>query len=298
MKYFFYAIFSIFFLSFGISNIQATSIDLVLVGYEDDKDYEDNPTCKLEFTFGNNSWGTLYGLSIETEVYDDRGDKMDDYGFNSKIEAFELFSDIKSIKVGNAATFKSLHLKGKCQYIQDIFLKEVKPEKCNIRMMPEEADCLTIVNPISRIDHVNLINEFSTVQASGSVGENNVTNESAIEPLYYASGFDLFDDLIYDGDISIKKILGTSTGREIQIDDLYIWSYDDTKYIKGGSLQLINDDSMGTQSRISCIVDAKTGDEFMVNRVRQSLQIIGRIKSYDDYSGLTIEPCTVLNNIQ
>jgi len=215
-----------------------------------------------------------------------------------KLKHSSFFSDIKSIKVGNAATFKSLHLKGKCQYIQDIFLKEVKPEKCNIRMMPEEADCLTIVNPISRIDHVNLINEFSTVQASGSVGENNVTNESAIEPLYYASGFDLFDDLIYDWDISIKKILGTSTGREIQIDDLYIWSYDDTKYIKGGSLQLINDDSMGTQSRISCIVDAKTGDEFMVNRVRQSLQIIGRIKSYDDYSGLTIEPCTVLNNIQ
>ena len=295
---FLYAIFSIFFLLFGISNIQATSIDLVLVGYEDEKDYEDNPTCKLEFTFGNNSWGTLYGLSIETEVYDDRGDKMDDYGFNSKIEAFELFSDIKSIKVGNAATFKSLHLKGKCQYVQDIFLKEVKPEKCNIRMMPEEADCLTIVNPISRIDHVNLINEFSTVQASGSIGENNVTNESAIEPLYYASEYDIFDGLIYDGDMSIKKTLGTSTGREIQIDDLYIWSYDDTKYIKGGTLQLINDDSMGTQARISCIVDAKTGDEFMVNRVRQSLQIAGRIKSYDDYSGLTIEPCVVLNNIQ
>lgn len=298
MKYFFYAIFSIFFLLFGISNIQATSIDLVLVGYEDEKDYEDNPTCKLEFTFGNNSWGTLYGLSIETEVYDDRGDKMDDYGFSSKIEAFELFSDIKSIKVGNAATFKSLHLKGKCQYVQDIFLKEVKPEKCNIRMMPEDADCLTIVNPISRIDHVNLINEFSTVQASGSVEENNVTNESAIEPLYYASEYDIFDGLIYNGDMSIKKILGTSTGKEIQIDDLYIWSYDDSKYIKGGTLQLINDDSMGTQARISCIVDAKTGDEFMVNRVRQSLQIIGRIKSYDDYSGLTIEPCIVLNAIE
>jgi len=193
---------------------------------------------------------------------------------------------------------KSLHLKGKCQYVQDIFLKEVKPEKCNIRMMPEDADCLTIVNPISRIDHVNLINEFSTVQASGSVGENNVTNESAVEPLYYASEYDIFDGLIYNGDMSIKKILGTSTGKEIQIDDLYIWSYDDSKYIKGGTLQLINDDSMGTQARISCIVDAKTGDEFMVNRVRQSLQIIGRIKSYDDYSGLTIEPCIVLNAIE
>jgi hypothetical protein len=298
MNRLFLSICSILFLFFSVSKAQATSIDLILVGYEDEKDYEDNPTCKLEFTFGNNSWGTLYGLSIETEVYDDRGDKMDDYGFSSKIEAFELFSDIKSIKVGNAATFKSLHLKGKCQYVQDIYLKKVEPEKCNIRMMPEEADCLTIVNPVSRIDHVNLINEFSSVQSSNSVSESNTTNESSIEPLYYASEFDVFDDLIYDGDVSIKKTLGTNTGREIQIDDLYIWSFDDTKYTKGGTLQLINDDSMGTQSRISCVVDAKTGDEFMVNRVRQSLQIIGRIKSYDDFSGLIIEPCIVLNSIQ
>ena len=294
----FIAICSTYFLFFGVTQINATSIDVILVGYEDDKDYEDNPTCELEFTFGNNAWGTLYGLSIETEVFDDRGDKMDDYGFNSKIEAFELFSDIKNIKVGNAATFKSLHLKGKCQYVQDIYLKEVKPEKCNIRMMPEDADCLTIVNPISKIDHVNLINEFSVVQTSNTSAEKSVSNESNIEPLYFASEFDVFDALIYDGDISIKKILGTNTGREIQIDDLYIWSFDDTKYTKGGTLQLINDDSMGTQSRISCVVDAKTGDEFMVNMYRQSLQIIGRIKSYDDYSGLTIEPCIVLSSIQ
>ena len=294
----FIAICSTYFLFFGVTQINATSIDVTLVGYEDDKDYEDNPTCELEFTFGNNAWGTLYGLSIETEVFDDRGDKMDDYGFNSKIEAFELFSDIKNIKVGNAATFKSLHLKGKCQYVQDIYLKEVKPEKCNIRMMPEDADCLTIVNPISKIDHVNLINEFSVVQTSNTSAEKSVSNESNIEPLYFASEFDVFDALIYDGDISIKKILGTNTGREIQIDDLYIWSFDDTKYTKGGTLQLINDDSMGTQSRISCVVDAKTGDEFMVNMYRQSLQIIGRIKSYDDYSGLTIEPCIVLSSIQ
>ena len=294
----FIAICSTYFLFFGVTQINATSIDVTLVGYEDDKDYEDNPTCELEFTFGNNAWGTLYGLSIETEVFDDRGDKMDDYGFNSKIEAFDLFSDIKNIKVGNAATFKSLHLKGKCQYVQDIYLKEVKPEKCNIRMMPEDADCLTIVNPISKIDHVNLINEFSVVQTSNTSAEKSVSNESNIEPLYFASEFDVFDALIYDGDISIKKILGTNTGREIQIDDLYIWSFDDTKYTKGGTLQLINDDSMGTQSRISCVVDAKTGDEFMVNMYRQSLQIIGRIKSYDDYSGLTIEPCIVLSSIQ
>ena len=136
------------------------------------------------------------------------------------------------------------------------------------------------------------------MQTSNSASESNTSNESAIEPLYFASEFDVFNDLIYELDISIKKTLGTNIGREIQIDDIYIWSFNDTKYTKGGTLQLINDDSMGTDSRISCVVDAKTGDEFMVNRVRQSLQIIGRIKSYDDFSGLIIEPCTVLNSIQ
>lgn len=286
--------FIMFYSALAFSN----SIDVVLVGYEDKKDYEDNPTCELEFTFNNNSWGTLYQIEIETNVLDDRGDKVDDYGFSDKIKAFELFSDINNIKVGNSATFKSLHLDGKCQYLKDIYLTEVKPEKCNIRMMPEDGDCLKIINPISRIDHINLINEFSNVAFTDSSSSTTTSNSSSIEPLYFAVDVDMMGDLMYDQDPAIKKLLGTNIGREIVIDDLYIWSYQDDRYIKGGPLELWSDDSMGSDTRISCAVSPEVGDKFMVNRMRQSLQISGRIKSYDDYSGLLIEPCNVLNTIQ
>lgn len=289
-------IYSLFYLFLVVPQTQALSIDVILLGYEDDvKNYKDTSTCELEFTFVNNSWGTLYGLSIETEVFDDRGDKMEEYAFKGNIEAYELFSSTKSIKLGNAATFKSLELEGKCKYVKDIYLKEVKPEECNIRMMPEDADCLTIINAVSKIDHVNMINEFSVFQTSSPVGESGITNESSIKPIYFASGSDFIRQLVSDN--LLKKTLGTNTGKEIQIDDLYIESYEDNKFIKGGTLTLIGNEELGTDGRISCVVDSKTGDEFMVSKKRQSIQLTGIIKSYDDLSGLIIEPCIILSNI-
>ena len=146
-----------FFLFFSFS-LFAKSIDVKLISYEDKKDYEDNPTCKLEFTVTNNSWGTMYDLSIATESYDDRGDKLGDYAFNGYIDAFGgMFSSIDSILLGNSSTSKSLHLKSRCKYIGEIYMTKVKPSNCNIRMMPEEADCINIINPISDIDHIKLL---------------------------------------------------------------------------------------------------------------------------------------------
>ena len=95
----------------------------------------------------------------------------------------------------------------------------------------------------------------------------------------------------------LKKTLGTNTGKEIQIDDLFIESYKDNKFIKGGTLTLIGNEIFGTNGRISCVVDSKTGDEFMVSKKKQSIQLTGIIKSYDDLSGLIIEPCIILSNI-
>ena len=40
--------------------------------------------------------------------------------------------------------------------IQDIYMTEVKDRYCNIRMLPDGFDCLSLVNPISKIDHINL----------------------------------------------------------------------------------------------------------------------------------------------
>ena len=274
-----------------ITNLSANTIDVVLVGYEEKKDYNDNPTCEMEFSFGNNAWGTMYQLAIDSVVYDDRGDKMPEYAFKNQIVAFDMWSSTKSMPVGSALTSKSLEVEGRCKYIQDIYLKEVKPEKCNVRMMPEDADCLEIINPISRIDHINLINEFSTVAAEGS------TNPG-LEPLYFADEFAVMGDLMFDQDPTIKKTLGTNIGREIRIDDFYVWSYNDNRYISGGPLELWSDDSMGTDTRITCTISPNLGDQFMKNNVRQALQIEGRIKSYTEYDGLIIEPCDPLNELQ
>jgi len=129
-----------------------------LISYEDKKDYEEKPYCEMEFTFTNNSFGTLYQMNIETESFDDRGDKLDDYAFNSKIKAFgDFWSMEEEIKIGNSATSKSLSLKTKCQYVKDIYMTEVKDKYCNIRMLPEEINCLDLVVPNSKIDHINLL---------------------------------------------------------------------------------------------------------------------------------------------
>ena len=128
-----------------------------LISYEDKQDYEDKAICELEFTVTNNSFGTMYDYRISTETFDDRGDKMDDYAMDDKIDAFgDFWSFDEDIKVGNSATSKSLQLKGKCTYIQDIYMTEIKNRYCNIRMLPDGFDCLSLVKPVSKIDHINL----------------------------------------------------------------------------------------------------------------------------------------------
>tara|TARA_A100001015_G_C14996074_1_gene716271 strand:- start:1081 stop:1899 length:819 start_codon:yes stop_codon:yes gene_type:complete len=128
-----------------------------LISYEDKQDYEDKPVCELEFTVTNNSFGTMYDYRISAETFDDRGDKMDEYAMDDKIDAFgDFWSFDEDIKVGNSATSKSLQLKGKCSYVQDIYMTEVKNRYCNIRMLPDGFDCLSLVQPVSKIDHINL----------------------------------------------------------------------------------------------------------------------------------------------
>ena len=38
-----------------------------------------------------------------------------------------------------------------------VLYEEVKPEHCNIRQMPEDANCLDIITASSKIDHIKLI---------------------------------------------------------------------------------------------------------------------------------------------
>ncbi len=153
---FFSILFFSFFTVFALPAL-SESINIELISYEDKKDFQEKDACELEFTFTNNAWGTIYGLSIDTESYDDRESKIDGNMFTQKITPFAIiFGDITSIKKGNTATAKSLTLDSKCKYIEIVYMTKVKPQNCNIRMMPEEANCLDIITASSKIDHIKL----------------------------------------------------------------------------------------------------------------------------------------------
>ena len=94
-----------------------------------------------------------------------------------------------------------------------------------------------------------------------------------------------------NGDALFKKKLGTGAGKTIQINSLFVWSYDGSVWEKGGNLYLINDDSMGRAYRVVCSVSSEVGDKFMETKSRREISLTGTIKSYDSSSGLLIEPC-------
>jgi len=134
------------------------NINLELIAYEDKKDFQEKDTCELEFTFTNNAWGTIYDLGIDTESYDDRESKIDGNIFSQKITPFAIiFGDVTSIRKGNTATAKSLTLDSKCKYIETIYMTKVEQKNCNVRMMPEDANCLDIITASSKINHIKIV---------------------------------------------------------------------------------------------------------------------------------------------
>ena len=91
----------------------------------------------------------------------------------------------------------------------------------------------------------------------------------------------------------LKKKLNTNKGKTIRFNDVYVWSYNDDRWMNGGPLELINDDSMGTQTRVTCAISASAGDVFMENPKRQSVSMTGTLVGYTDYGGTMIEPCEI-----
>ena len=69
------------------------SINVELISYEDKKDFTGKDTCELEFTYTNNSWGTIYDLGIDTESYDDRDSKLEANIINASSISAALIPD-------------------------------------------------------------------------------------------------------------------------------------------------------------------------------------------------------------
>jgi hypothetical protein len=89
----------------------------------------------------------------------------------------------------------------------------------------------------------------------------------------------------------MQKKLATSIGKTIAINDMYVFKINDSSWLTGGNLELINDDSLGARTRIVCSVSPLTGDKFMETKKRREIAIIGKIETYSSSTGLIIKPC-------
>ena len=153
MKKLLVLLFSIFFLSSpAVSNANSPSITVKLLSYQQDSDH-----CDLIYSISNNSWGTMKGLFITTEAFDDRGVKIDSYAWGEYMDPFGVyFNPLISIPKGGIAKSDDLMYEGQCKYIRTINVLEVKDKWCNIKMMPDEAICYDIIDFKSNIDHITL----------------------------------------------------------------------------------------------------------------------------------------------
>ena len=134
------------------------SISIELLSYEQKvSSYDDVPYCEISYIITNNSWGTLYGIKLETEAYDDRGTKLDDFGLGGKyIDPFSGWFDSQVlIRKGDMKQLNNLEYSGMCNFIKTINAIDVAPEDCNARMMPEDGSCFDVLTLGSSIDHIS-----------------------------------------------------------------------------------------------------------------------------------------------
>ena len=141
------------------NNINKKSIDVQLIATSDSQsDDGKNDYCKIKFNIINNSWGTIYAIKINTEVYDDRT-KLSPRYFTTNIDPFAgLLAVPEKIKLGGNAT-ANVNVISKCEFIERINIIDVKPKFCNITSRPEEESCFDIINPSSTIENISIIKD-------------------------------------------------------------------------------------------------------------------------------------------
>ncbi|MER9814669.1 hypothetical protein [Mesorhizobium sp. M0129] len=132
------------------------SVDIKIIKMEPDTMLfgEKKEGCKIGFSITNNSWGTIYRISVPLDATDDRGQGVDELlaasADNSKLFAWIPIAKGQTIVSEGSATFKE-----SCKYISKITLSEpVEDYNCTIRMMPEEAHCSDVVTLSSGIDRL------------------------------------------------------------------------------------------------------------------------------------------------
>ena len=95
----------------------------------------------------------------------------------------------------------------------------------------------------------------------------------------------------------LKKKLGTSVGAQVSLPRFWVMSRDDSEWVSGGNLYIYNDDSMGSEFRVTCVLSPEDGDKFMENTRRREVDIKGSIENYSTSYGLRLNPCVVTKDV-
>lgn len=97
--------------------------------------------CDLEFNLTNNSFGTLYEISIPIDGWDDRGEKFDELLAFTMKNSNGGWGDKTPVAKSATVSFKGGSFKGSCKWLDKIKIGKLDNDDCNIRMMPEEVNC-------------------------------------------------------------------------------------------------------------------------------------------------------------
>ena len=137
-------------------NVNASEIVIDITGSKERQDYSGKDICELQYSITNNSFGTVYYLSVSVDGWDDRGDKLDEV-LSSSFTNGGGFRGKTPIAVGTSLDFTmDTGFKSKCQYVAEVKVTGIKPEYCNIRMMPENASCEEIVKVKSSVANITI----------------------------------------------------------------------------------------------------------------------------------------------
>ena len=135
--------------------IFANEILINITGGKERKSYDGKPICELQYDITNKSTGTIHYLSVNIDGWDDRGDKLDGV-LGASLSNAAGFGR-KSIAVDSVLNFKqSSGFKTQCKYMGKIKVTGIKPEYCNIRMLPENANCEKLVKVTSSVDTIKV----------------------------------------------------------------------------------------------------------------------------------------------
>ena len=152
MKFSILSIFLSFLIIFNV-NAEANEIIVTIVGSEERQDFQGKDICELRYEITNNSTGTIHYLNIYVDGWDDRGDKLDEL-LSAALENTKGLGRLP-IPVGSTQKFEmDKGFKTKCKYMGRVKVTDVKPEYCNIRMLPENADCRDMIKIRSNVETI------------------------------------------------------------------------------------------------------------------------------------------------